>query len=140
MRRYALIVGIIYLLVGLAGLVPGLLVAMPEDPLRIETLHGRLFGLFPVNIVHDGIHILVGLWGIAAFRNFEGAKIYARSLAVIFGILTVMGFFPMLNRTFGLAPIHGPDVAIHAATAVLSAMVGWGAVKKSLPPAAPYEP
>ena len=37
-----------------------------------------------------------------------------------------MGLIPGLNTTFGLIPIFGNDVWLHALTALIAAYFGWG--------------
>jgi hypothetical protein len=70
------------------------LLTRPADapPLAIDQGYGYLFGLFPVNILHSLVHLGVGVWGVLAARTLAVARAYAVSLAVIFGVLTVMGF------------------------------------------------
>ena len=80
-------------------------------------LYGYLIGLFPVNILHTAVHLAIGVWGIAAWRSAGGARVYARSLAILYGVLAVMGLIPGLNTVFGLIPLHSHDVWLHAGTA-----------------------
>jgi len=126
-RTFALIAGIAYLAAGILGFVPQLLSPPPADApqVGITAFYGYLLGLFPVNFMHNLVHLAIGAWGIAASRAAAGARAYAKSLAVIYGILTVMGLIPGLNTMFGLAPIHGHDVWLHAATAIVAAYFGW---------------
>src|SRR5687768_14325406 len=111
-RRFALVLGIIYLVVGVMGFIPAFVTSPhASDPnLNVAHNHGRLLGIFPVNTLHNIVHILVGIWGLASFRKFTTARGFARGLAIFYGLLAVMGLFPNLNTTFGLIPIHGHDV------------------------------
>src|SRR5690606_21800674 len=54
-RYFALIYGIVFLVVGIAGFVPGLMTPLdPTDPMvTVNGSTGRLFGLFPVNSLHN---------------------------------------------------------------------------------------
>lgn len=126
-RYFALIFGIVYTLVGLLGFLPALLQAPPPTApdLAVDTLYGYLMGLFPVNILHTLVHLLLGIWGIIAYRSFDSSRIYARSLAIIFAILAIMGLIPGLNTTFGLIPLFSHDIWLHAASALLAAYFGW---------------
>lgn len=126
-RRFALIFGIIYLVVGIAGFIPQLLspVAVDAPPLAIETLHGYLLGLFPVNVVHTLVHLAIGVWGLVASKSVGAAVMYGRSLAVIYGVLAVMGLIPGLNTVFGLVPLHGHDIWLHAGSALIAAYFGF---------------
>ena len=126
-RYFALILGIVYVLVGLLGFVPTFLQEPTpgNPPVTLDTLHGNLLGLFPVNILHTLVHLLVGVWGVLAYRSLDASRTFARAVAIIFGLLTVMGLIPGLQTTFGLIPLHGNDVWLHALTALLGAYFGW---------------
>ena len=129
-RYFALVYGIVFLLVGIAGFVPGLL-APPEEgrQLVVNTGFGRLFNLFPVNVLHNLVHVAFGVWGLAAYRTFSASRTYARAVAVIYGVLTVMGLIPVLATTFGLIPLYGHDVWLHALLALVAAYFGWASVR-----------
>jgi hypothetical protein len=125
-RYFALIFGIIYTIVGLAGFIPGLLTRSPElPPIAVDGLYGYLLGLFAVNILHTLVHLGLGIWGIAAWRSFAGARGYANSLAIIFGVLTLIGIIPATNTLFGLVPLFGHDIWLHGLTALVAAYFGW---------------
>jgi hypothetical protein len=119
--------GVIYIVVGVLGFVPRLLTS-PADapPLAVNQAYGYLFGLFPVNILHSLVHVAIGVWGVFAARTVPAARTYAASTAIIFGVLTVMGFIPRLNTVFGLIPLFGHDVWLHALTAIVAAYFGFG--------------
>jgi hypothetical protein len=126
-QHFALVLGIIYTLVGIAGFVPGVLQTPPPGapPVRVDQNYGYLFGLFPVNILHTLVHLIVGVWGLLASRRFAPSRTYAQSLAVIFGVLTIMGLVPGLNTVFGLIPLFAHDIWLHALTALVAAYFGW---------------
>jgi hypothetical protein len=126
-QRFALVFGIVYTIVGLLGFVPGLLQPPPADarPLAVGTAYGYLLGVFPVNVLHDIVHLGLGVLGVLAARRFDSARLYSRALAIVFGLLTVMGLVPGLDTTLGLIPLFGADVALHALSTVASAYFGW---------------
>jgi hypothetical protein len=126
-RNFALIIGIAYLAVGILGFVPALLRPAPDSAphVGITAFHGYLLGLFAVNLLHNAVHLAIGAWGIAASRTAPRARTYAKTLAIFYGALAVMGLVPGLNTLFGLVPIHGHDVWLHAATALAAAYFGW---------------
>jgi hypothetical protein len=126
-RTFALIAGVAYVGVGLLGFIPGVTQPPPSGApdLAVDAGYGTLLGLFPVNILHNVVHLALGLWGLAASRAFAASRMYARGLAVIYGVLAVMGLIPGLNTTFGLVPIFGHDVWLHALTAIVAAYLGW---------------
>jgi hypothetical protein len=54
---------------------------------------------------------------LVAASSLAGAVVYARGVAVIYALLTVLGLIPATNTAFGLVPIYGHDVWLHAAVA-----------------------
>ena len=132
-RYFALVLGIIFLLVGIAGFVPGLL-QTPEPAADVEVTQsfGRLMGLFPVNALHNVVHIIFGIWGIAAYRSYTGARGYSKAVAIIYAVLAVMGLIPGLNTTFGLIPLYGHDIWLHAVIAIAAAYFGFVATDREV--------
>ncbi len=126
-RYFAMILGIFYVIVGVLGLFPPLLQAIPvEEPnVFVDFLKGSLLGIFPVNILHTLVHLGVGIWGIVAYRSFASSRVFARAIAIIFGVLFVMGIIPVLRTAFGLIPLYGSDVVLHLGTALLGGYFGW---------------
>ena len=128
-RTFALVLGIIFLIAGAAGFIPGLLTPADEE-IALDTLHGELFGLFPVNIAHDLVHLAFGVWGVIAYRSFGAARAYAKSVAIIYAGLAVMGFIPVLRTTFGLVPLYGHDIWLHVLLAAPAAYFGFRSTER----------
>lgn len=126
-KRFTYVAGIVFVVVGILGFIPGVTTAPHvNDPnLAIETAYGRLFGLFPVNAVHNLVHIALGLWALAVANDFAKSRIYCKATAIIYAVLMVMGFIPNLNTMFGLAPLHSHDVWLHALFAIATAYYGY---------------
>jgi fumarate reductase subunit D len=81
--------------------------------------------LFPVNALHNIVHILFGAWGLFAAGTFSAARTYARVVAVAYALLTILGVIPATNTTFGLVPIYGHDIWLHALLATIAAYFGF---------------
>lgn len=126
-QRFALIFGIVFLAVGIAGFVPGITQGHTHPDVTVTAGLGLLFGLFPVNVLHNLVHLLFGGWGLAASRSPGAAVGYAKATAVIYAVFTVMGFIPAANlhATFGLVPLYGHDIWLHAALALVAAYFGF---------------
>lgn len=130
-RGFALAMGIVFILVGICGFVPGLvrhdMVADANAHVTVHANHGRLFGLFPVNVLHNCVHLLFGVLGLASYRSYSASGGYARLLAIAYGLLAIMGLIPAanLNTVFGLIPIHSHDVWLHAVIALAGFYFGF---------------
>ncbi len=126
-RLFARWFGIVYILVGILGFIPGInIMMMPEDGVTVGTSYGHLLGLFPVNVIHNIVHLLIGGWGLLSAASLAQARTYARSIAVIYGVLAIFGFIAPLSSLFGLAPLFSHDIWLHALSAVVAAYFGWG--------------
>lgn len=128
-RYFALIFGIIYLLIGVMGLIPGLLQPMDpgNPPVTMDMLSGNLLGLFPVNILHTLVHLAIGLWGIFAYRTFDAARTFALVTGIVFALLFLFGLIPGLQTMFGLLPLHGADRWLHLASSAVALYFGLAA-------------
>ena len=125
-RTFALILGIVYIVAGIAGFIPALTPHTADmHPLSVEMAHGRALGLFPVNVLHNLVHIVVGALGILGSRSLSGARLFWQGLAIFYGLLAILGLIPATNTMFGLIPIYGHDVWLHAATALVAAYFGF---------------
>lgn len=124
-RTFAMIFGIVFLAVGIAGFIPQLVQPLHAGHPQVMGNGGQLLGLFPINELHNIVHLLFGVWGLAASRSLGGSVAYARGVAIIYAVLTIAGFVPSLNTLFGLVPLYGNDLWLHAALALVGAYFGW---------------
>ena len=113
-QRVAQIFGVIFLIIGIAGF----FFSMSMD-------EAMLLGMFPVNVAHNIVHLLFGLWGLAAARSFAGARSYAQIAGVIYLALAVLGGVDPTG--FSLVPIGGNDIWLHAAIGLVLSYVGFTA-------------
>lgn len=134
-RYWALAIGVIYLVVGIVAFIPALYTSPPATPhVDVTGSYGLLLGLFPVNVLHNVLHIIIGIIGIGVFGSGRASRAYSRALFLIFGLLAIMGFIPQANTVFGLIPIFDNDVWLHTATAIVSSYFGWVAGESTTEP------
>lgn len=126
-RTFALIFGIVFLLAGISGFVPGFLHPVHADapPLTVNSGYGLVFGLLPVNILHNLVHVLFGILGLIAFAGVFSPRTYAKIIAIFYGLLVVLGLIPATNTLFGLVPIYGNDIWLHAVLGAIAAYFGF---------------
>lgn len=127
LRRFALIFGIVFLLVGIAGFIPGITQPHQHPNVMVTAGLGLVMGLFPVNILHNAAHLLFGVWGLAASRSDGASRLYGKVVAISYALLTVMGLVSAMNlhTFFGLVPLYGHDVWLHALLAGVGAYFGF---------------
>jgi hypothetical protein len=105
-QRLSQVFGWAFVVVGVAGFAASGM-SMDADPATAP----RLLGVFPVNVVHNIVHIVFGLWGVLGSRSFGGAKSYLYGAGVIYLVLAALGY--VVPSGFGLVPIGGSDVGLH---------------------------
>ncbi len=115
-KLYAQVLGIVLTAVGILGFVDALAPG------------GNLLGIFAINPMHNVIHLLSGVVGLAA--GFLGSGAYARWYAGVFGLVyalvTVVGFIQS-TTVLGLIPVNLPDNLLHALIAIASLVVFFAA-------------
>jgi len=122
-RYSALGLGLLFLLLGLAGFMPGF-VNLSEN-LTSEPGFGYIFGVFPTNYFHNAIGILVGVWGIAAFTSLSGSIVFNRIFAILYAAGAILGLLPFANTLFGLVPLFGNNIWLNALTAAIAFYYGF---------------
>ena len=118
-QRAAQIFGWVFILVGIVGLIYGYTM---EEAL--------LLGLFPVNVVHNGYHLLLGLWGLRAAKSFGGAKSYATIAGLLYVVLAIVGYLDVMPPD--TLPLHGNNVWLHAVLGLLLLGIGLTARPKAV--------
>ena len=134
-RLYAQVVGIVVLLIGVAGLLVG------DGPL----FGGDQFGMNS-NLAEDIIHLVTG--GLLAYAGFRGTDALVRSVAggvgVVYLLIGVIGLFPGStmastgpDELFGLLPdgLTPVDNGIHLAVGVLGVALAWLFGRRAAAPA-----
>lgn|SRR5687768_4773441 len=111
--------GIAFLLVGILGFIPGITTDAPGD-FAGEDSDAELLGLFKVSVLHNLVHLLFGIAGLAMARTWEGARLFLIGGGVIYLLLWVVGLIGGLDWL----PTNSADHWLHFALG--AAMVAAG--------------
>lgn len=136
-QKFALIIGIAYLAIGIMGFIPAIVSQSGAMPSSIENLgvvsgFGYLMGLFPTNTPLNIIHIVTGLLGIFASIALDSSRLFSGQLGIYYTTLAILGLVPILNTFFGLFPLYGADVFLHGLTGALGIYFGFFATPSLL--------
>lgn len=114
MKAAAVLAGLAFLALGVAGFVPAL---SPQ---------GLLFGLFAVNPSQNMFHIATGILGILLGAAGEGVSVtYFRLVGIVYALAVVLGLFAgRSGEVMGLA-INAPGQVLHAAIAWVALYLGF---------------
>jgi hypothetical protein len=126
-KKFTMIYGAFFILAGVAAFIPGVTVAphMHDPNLAVDAGYGRFLGLLPVNVLHNLVHLALGLWALVAARDVAHARTYCKAVTIIYGALAILGLIPGVNTMFGLVPIFGHDVWFHLLVAAAAGYYGF---------------
>jgi hypothetical protein len=114
---FALVFGLTYLAVGIAGFAATGLhgFASMEGP--------RLLGLFMVNPLHNVVHLVLATAWLVSARWHTAARATNLAIGTVLGLVTVLGFAHVL-MFLGIHSLGDPDNFLHLASATLALYFG----------------
>jgi hypothetical protein len=129
-QKLAAVFGVVFILLAIIGfLAPGGMAMQPTDPATAA----KALGYFPVNLLHNIVHLLFGIWALAASRSWGGSKQFYVWGGTIYLVLTIAAFIS--PDGFGLVPLGGADIGLHCVLAIV--MLAIGLTSRPVPSASP---
>ncbi|MFF7813622.1 DUF4383 domain-containing protein [Streptomyces roseolus] len=109
----ALVVGVVFLLVGILGFIPG--ITTDYDTLKFAEHHSeaKLLGVFQVSVLHNIVHLLFGVAGIAMARAAATARAYLIGGGVIYLVLWIYGLLVDHDSSANFVPVNTADNWLH---------------------------
>ncbi len=114
LRTAAAAVGAVFLLVGILGFIPGITSDYDLMEFAGHESEAKLLGLFQVSILHNIVHLLFGVAGIAMARSAAGAKNYLIGGGIVYLVLFLLGLFMAGRETaINFIPVNHADNFLH---------------------------
>jgi arginine exporter protein ArgO len=120
----AMVVGAVFLLVGIAGFIPGITTNYDQLQFAGHQSGALLLGVFQVSILHNIVHLLFGVAGLAMARTAHGARNYLIGGGVIYAVLWLYGLLIGDSMPANFVPMNMADDWLHLVLAV--AMIALG--------------
>lgn len=117
-QKGAAAVGVVFLLVGILGFVPGITSDYDGMEFAGHESTAELLGLFQVSILHNVVHLLFGVAGLAMARSFAGARTYLLGGGVIYLVLWVYGLLVDQDADANFVPLNDADDWLHLALGI----------------------
>jgi hypothetical protein len=110
-RLAAIVIGIVFVLVGLLGFV-----------------NNPVLGLFQVNPLHNLIHIISGVVLLAGAFSSLGSSMALKIIGVVYALVAILGFFAVNadGMLLGLIPVNSADQWLHVVLAVVILVAAFG--------------
>ena len=112
-RTMASVVGAVFLLVGVLGFIPGITANYDTLSFAGNGSDAKLIGLFEVSILHNIVHLLFGVAGLAMAKNARSATTYLIGGGIIYLVLTVYGFVIDRTSSANFVPVNTADNWLH---------------------------
>ena len=126
LRKAALAVGATFLLVGILGFIPGITTDYDHLSFASHDSMAKLLGVFQVSVLHNIVHLLFGVVGIALARRNETARLYLVGGGVIYLLLWIYGLVIDKMSDANFVPLNTADNWLHFALGV--GMIGLGVI------------
>ena len=123
-QKAARLVGIVFLLVGILGFIPGITTHYGSMSFMSHHSAAKLLGLFQVSILHNLVHLLFGVVGLLAARTASGARKYLVVGGVIYLVLFLYGLVVGQNSSANFVPLNTADDILHLVLGL--GMIGLG--------------
>jgi hypothetical protein len=114
----ALLIGIVFLVVGILGFIPGITTNYDELKFAGHDSNAQLFGIFDTSILMNIVHLLFGIVGIALARTMESARTYLVGGGLVYLVLFVYGAIWHGETASNWIPVNWADNILHLALGV----------------------
>ncbi|MEE1930103.1 DUF4383 domain-containing protein [Streptomyces sp. TRM 70351] len=112
-QQAALAVGAVFLLVGILGFIPG--ITTDYDTLQFAGHHSeaKLLGVFQVSVLHNIVHLLFGVLGLAMAKTAVAARAYLVFGGVVYLLLLIYGLVIEHDSAANFVPLNNADNWLH---------------------------
>ncbi len=114
-QSLAKLVGIVFLLVGVLGFVPGITTNYGDLSFAGHDSGAELLGIFQVSILHNIVHLLFGVAGLALAKTAAGARTFLVGGGVIYLVLWLYGLMIDMDGSANFVPVNAADNWLHLA-------------------------
>jgi hypothetical protein len=112
-QKAAFAVGIVFLLVGVLGFIPGITTNYDDMAFAGHDSTAKLIGIFQVSVLHNIVHLLFGIAGIAMARQARTAYLFLVGGGVIYLVLWIYGLIVDQNSDGNFVPVNTADNWLH---------------------------
>ena len=112
-QKAALAVGVVFLVIGILGFVPGITTDYGDLSLAGHESEAKLLGIFQVSILHNLVHLLFGAAGIAMAQRVDSARTYLLAGGAIYLVLWLYGLLIDKTSDANFVPVNSADDWLH---------------------------
>lgn len=112
-QKAAVAVAVVFLAVGIVGFIPGATTDYDSMMFAGHESDAMLLGIFQVSILHNIVHLLFGVAGLALTRTASGARGFLIGGGVIYLVLWIYGLLIDQTSSANFVPLNNADNWLH---------------------------
>ncbi|WP_246227262.1 DUF4383 domain-containing protein [Mycolicibacterium helvum] len=136
----AVLVAAAFLIVGIAGFIPGVTTHLDQLHWLGPESQAALFGVFEVSVVHNLMYLAFGVTGLLLARTFARARTYLVGGGLIYLGLWIYGLIIDLSGPRNILPLNNADLWLHFSIGVVMTLLGITLAGSRIPTGADGEP
>jgi hypothetical protein len=117
-QQAAMIVGAVFLLVGVLGFIPGITTDYDTMKFASHDSEAKLLGVFQISILHNLVHLAFGVAGVAMARTASAARTFLLAGGAVYLVLWVYGMFVGHHSSANFVPLNTADDWLHFALGI----------------------
>ncbi len=121
LQQVAMLFGAVFLAVGILGFIPGITTDYGDMAFAGDESEAKLLGIFQVSILHNIVHLLFGIAGLALARTWDGARMFMIGGGVVYLLLWILG----LAGAADWVPTNTADDWLHLVLGVSMILLGF---------------
>jgi hypothetical protein len=120
----ATVVAALFLVIGVLGFIPGVTTDFDEMAFAGDESEAMLLGVFQVSVLHNIVHLLFGVVGLALARTFSGARNFLIGGGVVYLVLWIYGLVVDESSSANFVPVNDADDWLHLVLGVGMILLG----------------
>jgi hypothetical protein len=132
LSTFAVLVGLVFLAVGVLGFIPGVTTDLDELEFAGPDSQAMLFGIFQVSVLHNIVHLLFGVLGLLLAWSALSAFLYLVIGGLVYLALWIFGLSVGADDDANFIPVNTADDWLHFGLGIGTitlGLIGWAAAR-----------
>lgn len=120
----ALLAGLVFLVIGILGFVPGITTHVDDMQFAGHDSPSELFGIFQVSVLHNLVHLALGVAGVVLSRTHALARGYLIGGGIVYLAIWLFGIAIDKDDDINFIPVNNADDWLHFGLGVGMILLG----------------
>jgi uncharacterized protein DUF4383 len=138
-KRLSAVVGAVFLIVGVAGFIPGITTSYDQLSWAGHSSGAMLLGVFAVSVLHNLVHLAFGVAGLVLARSLRGATTFLVGGGVVYLVLWFYGIAIHEHSSANFVPVNDADNWLHLGLGLGMVLLGLIGRRAMIAPGGPVE-